>query len=426
MITFSIDTFPLSHNIAESNDYSSKIIFSAVCDTLFKYNLSKNEIEKNACDSYEYTKDRKNLIIKIRDDLYFYNSNKVTAIDYCNTFKEILSSNTHIGVIFRNFFSDVKLIDKMTFQLTNKSKNIESYKILSIYSTSCVKENYTSGPYYIKELKDNYILLERNKFYRKKMHNKSSSKLKFILTDGLDDYNLFINNKVQITNNTLCDVNKIDKYNYIQEENYIYLNLAFSLELMNKKFKSLRYNINNVIDRTKILNLLKYKHNANYSFIVNNNSSKNVLKRKKVKINFKTNNKKVLTLGYNDFYPNKEIALEIKQQLEKVGFTIRLIENTFNIKNTSDINIVLNHLEYISPDSMINGSYFSLMLQKSFIYKTILKLYNKTHNEYLLNIINKKILKLNFKIPILKMNSYYLKKDVYKYFNYIELNFEEL
>ena len=75
---------------------------------------------------------------------------------------------------------------------------------------------------------------------------------------------------------------------------------------------------------------------------------------------------------------------------------------------------------------MINGSYFSLLLQKSFIYKPILKLYNKTHNEYLLDIINKKILKLNFKIPILKMNSYYLKKDVYKHFNYIELNFEEL
>ena len=425
MITFSIDTFPLSNNILESNDYSSKIIFSAVCDTLFKYNLSKKEIEKNACDYYAYTNDKKNLIIKIRDDLYFYNGNKVTAIDYCNTFEEILSSTTHIGIIFRNFFSNVKLIDKMTFQLTNKSKNIESYKILSIYSTTCVKKNYTSGPYYIKELKNNYILLERNKFYRKKMHNKSSSKLKFILTDGINDYKLFINNTVQITNNTLCDVNKIDKYNYIKEENYIYLNLAFSPKLMNRKFKRLRDNICNTIDRVKILNLLKYKHDANYSFIVNNNS-KSMLKKKNFKSKLKSNNKEVLTLGYNDFYPNKEIALEIKRQLEEVGFTIHLIENTFNIKNTSDINIVLNHLEYISPDSMINGSYFSLLLQKSFIYKPILKFYNKTHNADLLYIINKKISKLNFKIPILKMNSYYLKKDGYKHFNYIELNFEEL
>ena len=425
MITFSIDTFPLSNNILESNDYSSKIIFSAVCDTLFKYNLSKKEIEKNACDYYAYTNDKKNLIIKIRDDLYFYNGNKVTAIDYCNTFEEILSSTTHIGIIFRNFFSNVKLIDKMTFQLTNKSKNIESYKILSIYSTTCVKKNYTSGPYYIKELKNNYILLERNKFYRKKMHNKSSSKLKFILTDGINDYKLFINNTVQITNNTLCDVNKIDKYNYIKEENYIYLNLAFSPKLMNRKFKRLRDNICNTIDRVKILNLLKYKHDANYSFIVNNNS-KSMLKKKNFKSKLKSNNKEVLTLGYNDFYPNKEIALEIKNQLEEAGFAINLIENKFNIKNTSDINIVLNHLEYISPDSMINGSYFSLMLQKSPIYKTILKFYNKTHNADLLYIINKKISKLNFKIPILKMNSYYLKKDGYKHFNYIELNFEEL
>lgn len=426
MITFSIDTFPLSKNILDSNDYSGKIIFSAVCDTLFRYNLSKNEIEKNACEYYTYTNNRKCLIIKIRDDLYFYNGDKVTAIDYCNTFEEILSSNTHIGIIFRNFFSKVELIDEMTFKLMNKSRNIESYKILSIYSTACVKKNYTSGPYYIKELTNNYIMLERNKFYRKKVHNKTCSLLKFILTDGLNDYNLFINGKVQITNNTLCDINNIDKYNYIRETNYIYLNLAFSLKLMNRKFKRLRNNICNIIDRDKILNLLKYKHNESYSFIVNDNNSKNMLNRKKTKKIYKSNNKKVLTLGYNDFYPNKEIALEIKNQLEEAGFVINLIENRFTTKNTSDINIVLNHLEYISSDSMINGSYFALLLQKSPIYKIMLKLYNQTHNEYLLYIINKKILKLNFKIPILKMDSYYLKKDVYKCFNYIELNFEEL
>ena len=154
-------------------------------------------------------------------------------------------------------------------------------------------------------------------------------------------------------------------------------------------------------------------------FKKNNKKSRN----KKIE---KLNSKKPLTLGYNNFYPNKEIAIEIKRQLEEAGFKINLVENIFNVKNTSDLNIVLNHLEYISSDAMINGSYFSLLLQKSPIYKMIFKLYNKTHNDYLLRIINKKILKLNFKIPILKMNSYYLKKDIYKRFNYIELNFEEL
>ena len=420
MITFSIDAFPLSNNILESNDYSSKIIFSAICDTLFKYNSSKKEIEKNACDCYTYTSDRKKLIIKIRDDLYFSNGDKVTAMDYYNTFKKILSSNTHIGIIFRNFFSSVNLLDEMTLQLINKIKNTDSYKILSIYSTACVKDKYTSGPYYIVESKDNYILLERNKFYRKKMRDKSANKLKFILTDGLKDYNLFINNKIQITNNTLCDVNKIDKY--------IFLNLVFSLKLMNRKFKRLRNDICNIIDRNKILQLLRYKHNANYSFIVDDNCSKYIKKQcgQSGKMIGKLNNKKSLTLGYNNFYPNKEIALEIKRQLEEAGFKINLVENKFNIKNTSDLNIVLNHLEYISPDAIINGSYFSLILQKSFIYKTIFKLYNRTHNDYWLYIINKKLLKLNFKVPLLKMNSYYLKKDIYKYFNYIDLNFEEL
>lgn len=425
MVTFSIDTLPLSDNIIESNDYSSKVIYSAICDNLFKYSLSKNKIVKNACSHYSYTKNKKRLVIEIRDDLFFYNGDKVTSLDYYNSFRQILSSNTHIGIIFRNFFTDVKILDDRTLQFVNKIKNANSYKILSIYSATCLKGKYTSGPYYIADRKDNYILLKRNKFYRNELHNESANKLKFIITDGINDYKLFNNNKIQITNNTLCDIKKVDKYNYIKEENHIYLNLMFSLALMDKKFKKLRGNICSAIDRDKILQLLDYKYDANYSFIVGNLPNVSIQNRRN-KIIKQLKNKRVLTLGYNNFYPNKEIALEIKKQLERVGFKIVLIENKFNIKNTSDLNIVLNHIEYISNDALVNGSYLSVILQKSPIYKRIFKLYNKSNNNYLLYLINKKLLKLNFKIPLIKMKGYYLKKDKYDCFNYIELNFEEL
>lgn len=138
MITFSIDTMPMSKCVIDSNDYSSKIIYSSVCDTLFKYSLEKNLIVKNACEHYEYSKNKKKLIIKIRDDLYFNNGIKVTSNDYYKTFRKILNSKTHIGMIFKRFFTKIEIIDQYTLKLTNKTKNNKSYEILSIYSTGCL------------------------------------------------------------------------------------------------------------------------------------------------------------------------------------------------------------------------------------------------------------------------------------------------
>ena len=425
MITFSIDTLPLSKNIIDSNDYSSKIIYSATSDTLFKYSLKKNKIIKNSCSYYKYSNNNKILTIKIRDDLYFYNGDKVTANDYYHTFRHILNSKTHIGIIFRHFFTDIKILDDCTFQLVNKTKNDKSYEILSIYSACCLKNNYTSGAYYIEKTVKNFIILKRNEFYREKIHNKDAEVIKFILTDGLNDYKLFNNKIIQITNNTMCDINNIDKYNYIRENNYIYLNIIFSNEMMRNRYKKIRKIISDIIDKDKIANMLDNKYDINESFIVNNSITN--IKRKKININIDTTKSiKPLTLGYNNFYPNKIIAEEIKKQLEAVGFKIDLVENKFNIKNTCDLNITLNHLEYITESSIINGSYFFVILEKNSIYKTILKMYNVTHKKYLLDLINKKLLKLKYKIPLLKMNGYYLKSDKYNKFNYIELNFNEM
>lgn len=421
MITFSIDTMPMSKCVIDSNDYSSKIIYSSVCDTLFKYNLEKNLIVKNACEHYEYSKNKKILIIKIRDDLYFNNGIKVTSNNYYKTFRKILNSKTHIGMIFKRFFTKIEIIDQYTLKLTNKTKNDRSYEILSIYSTGCLDEKYSSGAYFIKEIGKNYISLERNKFYRKKVKNKEAEQIKFVITDGLNDYKLF-NNKIQITNNTIADVNNIDKYNYFTEKNYIYLSILFSNNYMDKKYKRIRKIIFDSINCVKISNKLNSKYKKYQSFIINDNN----LKEHKMKKNINKKNKISLSIGYNNFYPNKIIAEEIKEQLEESGFNIKLVENNFSTLNNCDLNIVLNYIEYISESALINGTFLALILEKNFIYNFLLKMYNMKHKKYLLKIINKKLLRLKYKIPILQMQGYYLKDEKYNNFNYIELNFDEL
>lgn len=421
MITFSIDTMPMSECILDSNDYSSKIIYSAVCDTLFKYNLENNSIIKNACDSYEYSKNKKELIIRIRDDLYFNDGIKVTSNDYYKTFNKILVSKTHIGMIFSRFFTKVEIVDQYTLKLTNKTKNDKSYEILSIYSTGCLNEKCSSGPYFIRERGKNYIVLERNKFYRKRVQNKEATQIKFIITDGLNDYKLF-NNKVQITNNTITDVNNIEKYNYINEKNYIYLSILFSNKYMNKKYKKIRKMIFNSINCRKISDILNSKFHKYQSFIVNDKT----IKKYKIKKGMNKKNKTTLSIGYNNFYPNKIVAEEIKKQLEDSGFKINLVESEFSIMNNCDLNIVLNHIEYISESALINGTFLAVILEKNFIYNFLLKMYNINHKKNLLKIINNKLLRLKYKIPILQMQGYYLKNEKYCNFNYIELNFDEL
>ena len=419
MINFSIDTLPLTDKIINSNDYSSKIVYSAISDSLFKYNKKLNKIVKNSCYNYKYSKNNKLLTIKIRKDLFSYNGERILAYHYYNLFKNILKKNTHIGIIFKRFFKDVKIIDDFTLQLVNTVRNNKSYEILSIYSTGCFK--YSSGPYYIKKRTNVYILLERNKFYRKKISNIEAKQIKFILTDGINDYKLFKKNKIHITNNTLCDVNNVDKYNYIAESNFIYLNISFAPIFMNKKYKKIRKIICQIIDKQKISNLLNNKFDINNSFVLNT-----YMKNQKKWKNTNPFADHLLKLGYNNFYPNKIIATEIKRQLENNGFKICLVENDFNLKNNCDLNISLNYLEYISESSLINGTYLSIMLNKSFIYKKILKVYNILHQKEILKIIDDKLLRENYKIPLLQMKGYYLKKDKYREFNYIELNYDEL
>ena len=420
MIVFSIYTMPLSNKILDSNDYSSKVIYSAVTDTLFKYDLKTNSIIKNACDTYEYDKYYRTLRIEIRKDLFYSDGQHIIAKDYCNCFNKILLSKNHIGYIFRRFFKSVKIIDKYTIELLNTNNNKKSYEILSIYSTGCLNENKGNGPYYISEVQDDKIFLKRNSFYRKKMRNIEAKEICFKVTECLYDYKLYNKKEIQITNNTMTKLETIDKYNYICEKNYIYLNILFSNKLMENKNKQIRKKIARCINKEQINCVLFNKYKINNSFILDDNLGiKKIKKIKKI-------NDINLVLGYNNFYPNKIIAIELKKQLESFGFKINLVENGFNTKNLYDLNIVLNHLEYISESSIINGSLFPILFNSNLIYKILSKIYYLSNSKMVLNLLNLIILKSNYKIPLLAMQGYYLKDEKFKIFNYIELNYEDL
>lgn len=424
MITFSIDAMPLTKKIIDSNDYTSKIIYSAVCDTLFKYDIHKKAIVKNACNKYIYTNFNKYLVITLRDDLFYSNGIKITSKDYFEHFKLLLILKNHIGIIFQRFFDKVEIIDEYTIKLRNKIRNNRSYEILSIYTTGCLCENVFSGPYYISKINDDSIYLKRNNYYRKKINNIEADELRFILTDGVNDYKLFNKNIIQISNNTMAYTNMIKNEKYIREDNNIYLNISFSPKLMCDDENNIKNILAKIIDKSTISKILDNAYEPCNTFIADGNQKFKISKVKNKCKKYKF--KKIYTLGFNDFYPNYIIAMELKKQLNNIGIKIKLKKNKFNINNENDLNIVLNHIEYISVSALINGSFLYVILNAFSMYKILLIIYNITHKKFLLEILNKKLIKLNYKIPVLKMCGYYLKNEKFNNFNYIELNYDEL
>ena len=337
------------------------------------------------------------------------------ANDFVILFNKILYSKTHIGYIFKKTFKEIKLIDKYNFYLITTFSNPSAHKILSIYNTGCLDIFNSFGPYYIKEYSNNKILLCRNKFYRQEIYNKSAKEICFKLNSNLNELNLFNDKKIDITNHTKSD---FKSKNLIKENSNIYINLSFSPELLEDKYIYLRKYIMNSIDREKINNIFVNPFICLYDFI---NYKKSV---KKIKSKYKFP-KNELTLGYNDFYPNGIIANQIKEQLSKYGIKITLVKNTFNIKSENDLNLILNYQDYDSIESIFDSPYYNIVLN-NLKYNFLLRRYKKTNNYKYIKLLNNLLIKKVIKIPLFKLNSYYLKNDKLKQFNYEELNYKEL
>ena len=413
MIIFSLDSMPKTKDILYCNDYSGKVVYTAISDPLFKINNER--IEKNSCKEYKYSRNYRNLYITVRDDLYSYKGIKVYARDFVNLFNKILNSKSHVGLIFQKNFKGIQVIDKYRFCLILKYPNQSAHKILSIFNTGCLNFENSFGPYYIKKYSDNRIVLCRNNYYRKKINNKEAVELRFKLNVKNNELEMFLKNKLDITNNTKSD---FICNNYIKEKSNIFINISFSPKILNKKNLNLRKTIMNCIEREKINSFLINPFECVSDFMGRND--KRVIK--------KTNEKQFkckLTLGYNDFYPNGIIADQIKKQLLKYNIIIELIKNEFNIKNECDLNLTLSYLDYDSIESVFNSPYYDVVI-KSIKYDYYLKKYNRTNDYKYIKKLNNILLKNVAKIPLLKLNSYYLKNSKLEKFSYVKLNYDEL
>lgn len=394
MIKFSIDYFE-ENTFFKHFDYSNKVIINAVTDPLFIYEKKENKYIPNACSDYKVQ--GKTYIITLKENLYFFDGSKVTAQDYVDVIRDNKDKiNLNISTI------KVKG-NNIIIKLKNKDNCL--IKKLSVYLTAPHKDK-TSGRYYINKTYHNKIELLPNKYYR----TKTNEKLEFIKLETLEENIEYFNKKkLDITNNTFIKLNNKNKK--LEKSGII-----FSLEISSKYSKSIREKIVKSINKNNIVVLL------GNSYFIKNDFFFNIETKYKYR---KVENKDPLKLklSYNKFYPNKEIAKLIKEELEKNNFEIELIENTyedFKTLSTYDLKLTLNYFEYIDDFYFYNSKYFKYIMKDNLLYNIILsKCIMKKH-------ISKMFQKKYLKEPLISFYSDYKTTKNAKDFSYLECNYNKI
>lgn len=398
MVKFSID-YINSNSFFKKLDYSNKIILSSTSDTLFIYNEEKNKFVLNACESFEVHGNK--YIFNLRRDIYYYDGTKVTANDYA---KAILDQKQLIPEFFENILSINGNDTVILITLKRKDKNFINK--LSFYLFSPHSEK-TCGRYYISKISNKNIILLPNKFYR----NRATDKLEYILCENaIKDRFYFDNNITDINNNTFL---KLDNTNLKKEKSGI----IFSIEVSTKYSANERKHIINSINKNHIVSQLGNSYFVKNDFFFEEISKYKYCNMKELK------NKKKLKLFYNKYYPNHEISLLIKKELEKKNYEVELIKMDYdNFKKLSnyDLKLVLNYFEYIDNLYFYSSNYFKYIMKKSKKYKFLL------NNNILLNTINFMFKRKWIKEPLISFYSCYDSNRYTEFFSYLECDYNKI
>ena len=401
MTKFSIDYIDFT-SFFKKLDYSNKIILSSTSDTLFIYDKLKNKFIPNACESFEVI--GRKYIINLRKNIYYYDGTRVTAFDYEKT---MLEQKQIMPEIFENILSISSTDTTIIIELKKKDKYFINKLSLYLFSPHFEK---TCGRYYISKISNDNIILLPNEFYRKK----AADKLEYVLCDTIEKDNLYFkNNEVDISNNTFF---KLDNTNSRNEKSGI----IFSIEVSTKYSLDERRHIVNSINKNSIVNEL------GNSYFVKNDFFFDEISKYKYRDTKKLKKEKKLRLFYNKFYPNYEISLLIKKELEKKNYKVKLVGinyDEFKELYDYDLKLVLNYFEYIDNLYFYSSNYFKYIMKKNRKYKFLL---NKLNSNIFLNALNYTFKNKWIKEPLISFYSCYKSNKYTENFSYLECNYDRI
>ena len=412
-----VDSLPLSNNPFLVNDYSGVLIYSAIMDPLVKFD-KRNRIIPNACKTFINKKDLFFEFV-LRSDLYFQDGQKVSAKDYCEALNYILNNRCYAKFLFENIKNVSYINDKLQIELFNK--DVFFLEKLTLMYVSPFKNRLTSGPYYIQKSTCKKITLKRNTYYRKKLKNINNDIIIFNVSKSTrKEIKDFVSGKIDMTNPTTFPLYKVNNYNVSINDSNLFFVLKFNKKYFDDKFDMWRKNIFGCIDKIKILEKVNYIYEIKDNFLLQKSSKKTDKHNNMQKKIFNNS----IKMGYCEFYPNKIIALQIKKQLEKFGYVVKLHSCRLAEPNDNDINLEINYVGGNSNGIFYTSKYFKLVFGKE--YRNVSQLYESSGNrKYLLKLCRMQS-QQNKILPLLKLKNIYLKSDVLNNFELKKLNYYDL
>ena len=358
--------------------YIDKLIFDPLIDIDYNFK-TQNKLAK------EFSKINELIyIVKLRDDVYFNDGEKLTSDDVLFTLNNLMKDN--INSIYKENVKDIKeiqKIDEYTFKIILKNKvdffeymmcipilAKHSYNDNTLHSNTAIPVG--TGKFKIEEINDDKIVLTRSN-----INNKSKiKKINLILKKNANDlYKALNKNEIDffITDNINFEeqigsmgynINEVQN----REFDYLVLNNQSSLLKSNKVRKAINY----LIDKNEIIyNVYNSKYYiasfpldyGNYLYNENDtqydiNKAREMLlnegwtiKNNKLIKNGKFFRLKLLVDNQNE--KRVQVANIIKEQLKEIGIII----DTYAVNNTAFNNYIKNkNYDIVLTGNIISNS----------------------------------------------------------------------
>lgn len=418
MIIFNLDAKPQSYDLRVCNDYSARIIKNAIAIPLIKINSVNNLIEDGLCNLS--TSKAKKTILYV-NEFYFSNGQKLLPLHIKNYINWIIKKSTK----YKFMLEDLKKIKtKKNIIMFYHGKNINfKFLLTDINFSPFLDKDISCGNFCMRDIKPNYLIIESNKYNNK---HKKTIMFKFIY-NNYEDVKMFEEGATDFTNPTTFPIELINNYKnslHIQENNVL-LSISFmNRKLLNNEHLNLRKMIFYSINRELIANQFDPMLIPIYNFKDKKKTKIDKSAITKIDSNIK------LVMGYDNFYPNKEISLIIKEMLEKNNIKLELKEtNFYNRDEAVDLQLNLTYRDYNHKSFYYLSKYFELLtkLSSPFDYKKIQKLkykYLKKGDDQSFDQLTKAIDNLYVEIPLFIENAIFLSK--YNSFNFNSFNFQDL
>lgn len=177
-----------------TNDNTSIWTLSLITEGLVKTSDDGKKLEPNLASSWDISDDKTTYTFHLIPDLKFSDGSPVKGSDWIFSFNRAKNAEENFWKFAVENIDSITAPDDQTLVVKLKKANSSTLSFLSMFNLSVQSEaNYQTnkdlyasngpmgtGPYYLKEhVKDEYISLEKNPYYRQKDTIKTD-KLKFI------------------------------------------------------------------------------------------------------------------------------------------------------------------------------------------------------------------------------------------------------